>query len=169
MPSSCSLPIYSSLCSVLFFCRCYSIPTKKKGEIRCNCFWGYFVKLGGNLKRNKGAQHWAAIWKLPLRDDCWYNDNSPPYLDTERHCTVEYCLCVISLSLYCANKKKNNKPWRPPHLLLSVLYNQDNFLLTPRVLCCCFLFSLCLFITTKHRTAFNFSFIISSGVEKEEG
>jgi hypothetical protein len=49
---------------------------------------------------------------------------------------------------------------------LSVFYNQDNFLLTRRVLCCCFLFSLCLFITTKHRTAFNFSFIISSGVEK---
>lgn len=92
-----------------------------------------------------------------------------PWYRAPLYCRI-LSVCCFSLSLYCANKKTNNKPWRPPpHLLLSVLYNQDNFLfffLTRRVLCCLFYFSLCLFIATKHRTAFNFSFIISSGEKK---
>jgi hypothetical protein len=42
-------------------------------------FLGLFRQIGRKFEKekNKGAQHWAAIWKLPLRDDCWYNDNSP--------------------------------------------------------------------------------------------
>jgi hypothetical protein len=61
--------------------------------------------LGGNLKRNKGAQHWAAIWKLPLRDDCWYNDNSPHTL-IQSAIVLLNIVCVLFLSLLRQQEEK---------------------------------------------------------------